>query len=109
MLRRERAGLIGACIAATPDILVQGPGRSKMIIGGDYPRDLALPLCLNPLREWAEPPVCASSVLVEGDAEAFARDFHDYARKRFSDPFQRRQWAARLSKTRFAWLKQFVE
>lgn len=96
--------------AGKANVLVQGPGRSKIIIGKNYPPQAAPALIWQSVTDLGGLAcVCASSVLVEGDAEAaqrLARDFYAFAKEKFADSSGRRQWGLRFSKQRFALLKQ---
>lgn len=92
------------------EVLVQGPGRSKIVIGADYPLELALQLVFESVVGLGGAAcVCASSVLVEGDAKAFAEEFSRYLFLKFQDEQQRVQWLTRLSPQRFLWWKEQVE
>ena len=89
------------------DILVQGPGRSKIVIGADYPQDRALALIMESvLGLGGAACVCTSSVIVEGDAAAFARAFCLFLSEKMKCPRQREEWLARLSAQRFSWWRE---
>lgn len=95
------------------NILVQGPGRSKILIGEDYPPAAALPLIFESAAGLGGMAcVCASAVLAEGGAEAaaaLARAFYAFAHEKFADSETRQDWALRLSEERFAWLMRQAE
>ncbi|GKW44191.1 aldehyde dehydrogenase family protein [Pectobacterium parvum] len=95
---------ITARFADRKDILVQGPGRSKIVIGADYPQEKGLELIFASVAGLGGAAcVCASSVLVEGDAEALARAFCDFLSKKMKDPNQRAEWLTHLSPQRYSW------
>ncbi|WP_027250749.1 aldehyde dehydrogenase family protein [Photobacterium halotolerans] len=92
------------------DVLVQGPGRSKMVIGNDYPQQDAFELVFESvLGLGGAACVCTSSVFIEGDAEAFARAFQDYVYDRLQDPHERERYLPQLSSQRYDWWIQQVE
>lgn len=96
--------------AGRVNILVQGPGRSKILIGRDYPSEQVLPLIWESVTGLGGTAcVCASSVLVEGDAQNLARDFYDFAKEKFADEAKRRQWSLQVSRQRFTQLMQLAE
>ncbi|WP_212112453.1 aldehyde dehydrogenase family protein [Bartonella queenslandensis] len=86
------------------DVLVQGPGRSKIIIGADYRQEDALQLVFESVVGLGGAAcVCASSILVEGDAESFAQAFYHWCSWKLRDEIQRNIWLTRLSSQRFSW------
>ncbi|TCN75907.1 aldehyde dehydrogenase family protein [Vibrio crassostreae] len=92
------------------DILVQGPGRSKMVIGNDYPQLDAFELVFESvLGLGGAACVCTSSVFIEGDATAFACAFMDYVHDRLQDPNERERYLPQLSSHRYDWWLQQVE
>ena len=92
------------------DVLVQGPGRSKMVIGNDYPQQDAFDLVFESvLGLGGAACVCTSSVFIEGDSAAFARAFLDYAYDRLQDPQERERYLPQLSSHRYCWWLQQVE
>ncbi|WP_119343964.1 aldehyde dehydrogenase family protein [Facilibium subflavum] len=91
------------------NVLVQGPGRSKIVIGADYPRDAALELIFeSAIGLGGTACVCTSSVLVEGDAVAFAHKFQAYATERLKDEHERHRYLPQLSAERYSWLLEQV-
>ncbi|AYA39307.1 aldehyde dehydrogenase family protein [Xenorhabdus nematophila] len=86
------------------DVLVQGPGLSKIVIGVDYPRNAALELVFESVMGLGGAAcVCASSVLVEGDAAAFAHEFHAYASERLKNEQEQYHYLPQLSAERYSW------
>ncbi|MDE1479724.1 aldehyde dehydrogenase family protein [Xenorhabdus bovienii] len=86
------------------DILVQGPGRSKIVIGADYPRNAALELVFESVIGLGGAAcVCTSSVLVEGDAAAFAHEFHAYVVERLKNEQERHRYLPQFSAERYSW------
>ena len=84
-----------------PSVLVQGPGRSKIVVGRDCPRDAALDLVFRSVTGLGGAAcVCASAVLVEEDAVGFAEDLRAYVEARFRDDESRTLWATRFSRAR---------
>ncbi|MEN4577545.1 aldehyde dehydrogenase family protein [Pantoea agglomerans] len=95
---------ITARYADRRNILVQGPGRSKVVIGADYPLEKALELIFTSVVGLGGAAcVCASSVLVEGDAEALARKFCAFLSNKMKDPKQREEWLTHFSPQRYSW------
>ncbi|MGD8165405.1 aldehyde dehydrogenase family protein [Pantoea sp. FN0307] len=92
------------------DVLVQGPGRSKIVIGADYPLEKALQLVFESVCGLGGAAcVCASSVIVEGDAQAFAQEFCNYLSRELQDEQKCGEWLARLSPQRFKWWKEQIK
>ncbi|MCG7500094.1 aldehyde dehydrogenase family protein [Vibrio sp. Of7-15] len=86
------------------DVLVQGPGRSKLVIGADYPKELALELVFESVVGLGGAAcVCASSVLVEKDAPTFADEFYTYAKERLQDKNLRESYLPQLTEDRYMW------
>ncbi|WFQ79980.1 aldehyde dehydrogenase family protein [Xenorhabdus sp. SF857] len=86
------------------DVLVQGPGRSKIVIDADYPRNAALELVFESVIGLGGAAcVCASSVLVEGDAAAFAHEFHAYVSRRLKNEQEQHRYLPELSAERYSW------
>ncbi|KAA1195705.1 aldehyde dehydrogenase family protein [Photorhabdus heterorhabditis] len=96
------------------DVLVQGPGRSKIVIGADYPLNAALELVFESVIGLGGAAcVCASSVLVEGDAAAFAHKFHAYTVERLKNEQERHRYLPQFSAERYSWwleqVKQYAD
>lgn len=94
----------------SPNVLVQGPGRSKVVITADQVSDAAISLAFDSVAALGGAAcVCASAILVEGDHVAFARSLADYAEHRFRDPEYQASAVPRLSAGTAKWLRQRVE
>ncbi|CDL80745.1 aldehyde dehydrogenase family protein [Xenorhabdus szentirmaii] len=91
------------------DVLVQGPGLSKIVIGADYPRNAALELVFESVMGLGGAAcVCTSSVLVEGDAVAFAHEFYAYASERLKNESEQHHYLPQLSAERYSWWSEQV-
>lgn len=93
-----------------PDVLVQGPGRSKIIVGSDHDFDDAVKVVLESVASLGGAAcVCTSAVLVEGDHEEFARRLADHAEHLFKDPSFRSSAVPRQSPRTVKWFEKLLD
>lgn len=94
---------------SSPNVLVQGPGRSKILIGSDQSVTDALPLAFESITSLGGAAcVCASAILVEGDHRRFARELSDYAEERFADVGFRASAVPRIPQRLSKWFDGIV-
>ena len=93
----------------SPDVLVQGPGRSKIVVGADQLTSHAIPLAFESVTDLGgRACVCTTSILVEGDHHDFARKFANYADAKFKDPLFRKNVLTRFPVKSVEWLEKVV-